>query len=579
MKAYKYILAVIGSCIAFSCTDLSENLYDQVDSNNYYNTEMDVIRAVFRPFEHAYWSVQPRHVLQELTADQVATWKKDDWWEDGGKWSRLHYHNWTIEEEYFKTEWEACFQGIMQCNYIMDDLTTLDCESLGMTQEKFDALASQCRTLRAWFYLRLLDEFRNVPLAVSSDVTKNTDTNVSPQTLFDFIETERLEGIDLLPVKTGADGNGLDQGQWTKAAAAALLVRLYLNAEVYVGTPRYDDCAYYAKAIINREYGSYDIEATWDKVFDWDNENSKEILFGFPSSKGFIHYVYAGDTFWWTVPARQVSYYFDDVKAMSVNGDHNCKYRLAPSLAPDGKPYTTTLGRPVAKMKEYPEDYRLKMYRNLGNSTREGMMLYGYLEYTENGVTKKVSSPEGGYDLYLRDAVAQFKDTPPEEAPSSLVSDMLHGDHNSGWGYVKYPFYTDEDEGQLEADWVEIRLPEIYYSLAECELRSGNVSEAGKLLNYVRKRNYPTEVVDQYLYQPEGPVVLDEQELLDEWGREFLAEGRRRTDLIRFGVFGGGDWWDKEADADAHTEIFPLHRDVLNANPKLQQNEGYPRPE
>ena len=579
MKAYKYILAVIGSCIAFSCTDLSENLYDQVDSNNYYNTEMDVIRAVFRPFEHAYWSVQPRHVLQELTADQVATWKKDDWWEDGGKWSRLHYHNWTIEEEYFKTEWEACFQGIMQCNYIMDDLTTLDCESLGMTQEKFDALASQCRTLRAWFYLRLLDEFRNVPLAVSSDVTKNTDTNVSPQTLFDFIESELLECIDLLPVKSGAAGNGLDQGQWTKAAAAALLVRLYLNAEVYVGTPRYDDCAYYAKAIINREYGSYDIEATWDKVFDWDNENSKEILFGFPSSKGFIHYVYAGDTFWWTVPARQVSYYFDDVKAMSVNGDHNCKYRLAPSLAPDGKPYTTTLGRPVAKMKEYPEDYRLKMYRNLGNSTREGMMLYGYLEYTENGVTKKVSSPEGGYDLYLRDAVGQFKSTPPEENPSNLVSDMLHGDHNSGWGYVKYPFYTDEDEGQLEADWVEIRLPEIYYSLAECELRSGNVSEAGKLLNYVRKRNYPTEVVDQYLYQPEGPVVLDEQELLDEWGREFLAEGRRRTDLIRFGVFGGGDWWDKEADADAHTEIFPLHRDVLNANPKLQQNEGYPRPE
>ena len=579
MKAYRYFLALLCSCTVFSCTNLDERLYDQVDSNNFYNTKTDIIRAVFRPFEHAYWSVQPRHVLQELTADQVATWKKDDWWEDGGKWSRLHYHNWTIEEECFKTEWEACFQGIMQCNYVMDDLSTLNCESLGMTQEKFDALASQCRTLRAWFYLRLLDEFRNVPLAVSSDVTKNTDTNVSPQTLFDFIESELLECIDLLPVKSGAAGNGLDQGQWTKAAAAALLVRLYLNAEVYVGSPRYDDCAYYAKAIINREYGSYDIEDTWDKVFDWDNENSKEILFGFPSSKGYVHYVYAGDTFWWTVPARQVSYYFDDVKAMSVNGDHNCKYRLAPSLAPDGKPYTTTLGRPVAKMKKYPEDYRLKMYRNLGNSTREGMMLYGYLEYTESGVTKKVSSPEGGYDLYLRDAVGQFKSTPPEENPSNLVSDMLHGDHNSGWGYVKYPFYTDEDEGQLEADWVEIRLPEIYYSLAECELRSGNVSEAGKLLNYVRKRNYPAEVVEEYMYQPDGPVVLDEQELLDEWGREFLAEGRRRTDLIRFGVFGGGDWWDKEADADKHTEIFPLHRDVLNANPKLQQNEGYPRPE
>ena len=219
------------------------------------------------------------------------------------------------------------------------------------------------------------------------------------------------------------------------------------------------------------------------------------------------------------------------------------------------------------------------MYKNLGNSTREGMMLFGYLEYTDGGAVKRVTSPEGGYDLYLRDAVAQFKGAAPEETPSGLVSDMLHGDHNSGWGYVKYPFYTDEDEGQLEADWVEIRLPEIYYSLAECELRGGNPSEAARLLNYVRKRNYPADAVEDYLYAPEGSVILDETEMLDEWGREFLAEGRRRTDLIRFGAFCGGDWWDKTADQDKHFEIFPLHRDVLNANPKLNQNEGYPRPE
>ena len=80
----------------------------------------------------------------------------------------------------------------MQCNYVMDDLANLDCKALGMTQERFDALASQCRTLRAWFYLRLLDEFRNVPLAVSSDVTKNSESNVSPEELFSFIESELL---------------------------------------------------------------------------------------------------------------------------------------------------------------------------------------------------------------------------------------------------------------------------------------------------------------------------------------------------------------------------------------------------
>ena len=579
MKLKNILLIGLLSIPVTACTDLSETLYDQVGSENYYNSQMDIIRAVYRPFEHAYYSVQSRQVIQELSSDQISTWKKDDWWEDGGRWSRLHYHTWTIEEELFKTEWETCFQGIMQCNYVMDDLAILDPAKFNLTKADFDALVCQCRTLRAWFYLRLLDEFRNVPLAVSSDVAKNSESNVSPEKMFAFIESELADCVSKLPIKTGAAGNGVNQGQWNKASAAALLVRLYLNAKVYIGNEKYTECAAIARKILSGEYGVYSVDLTWDKPFDWNNENSPEILFGFPSSKGYNHYVYSGDTFWWTVPARQVSDYFDDNGAWASTGDHNCKYRLTPSLSPDGKPYNTELGCTVAKFQKYPSDFRLLKYRNLGNSTREGMMLFGYLEYTKNGKTMCVPSPEGGYNLYLRDAVASFKNTPPDEAPADMTSDMLHGDHNSGWAYVKYPLYSDNDEGQLEADWAEIRLPEIYYSLAECEFRSGNIIEAAKLLNEVRKRNYPVEDLAQYLYQPDGSTSLTEQELLDEWGREFLSESRRRTDLVRFGKFCTGKWWDKQPDADRHTEIFPLHRDVLNANPNLKQNEGYPKPE
>ena len=36
-------------------------------------------------------------------------------------------------------------------------------------------------------------------------------------------------------------GNGIAQGQWTKAGAAALLVRLYLNAEKWTGTSKYTE--------------------------------------------------------------------------------------------------------------------------------------------------------------------------------------------------------------------------------------------------------------------------------------------------------------------------------------------------
>ena len=42
--------------------------------------------------------------------------------------------------------------------------------------------------------------------------------------------------------------------------------------------------------------------------------------------------------------------------------------------------YKYDLGMPIQKFKKYPDDERLKLYRNLGNSKREGMFLYGYLE-------------------------------------------------------------------------------------------------------------------------------------------------------------------------------------------------------
>src|SRR5574344_248027 len=574
MKHYRIlIVAIIAAFCGVSCTNLDEKIYDQVSSDNYYNTKMDVIRAVYRPFEHAYWSVCSRQVIEELSGDLVATWKKDDWWEDGGRWSRLHYHTWTIDDEVIKTEWEGCFTGIMQCNYVIDDLNSLNPEKFGFTQDEFKGLIAQCRTLRAWFYIRLLGTYRNIPLAISRDVSKNSVGQVPPKDVFDFIEKEVTECIDLLPTKEGAAGNGLAEGQWNKASAAALLVRLYMNAKKWIGTDRYGDCEKYAQNILDGKYGTYSLGKTWDEVYDWNNENCPEVLFAFPSAKGYSHYVYSGDMYWWTVPARTIANYLGDTKA--GNGDHNCKYGLAPSLAPDGTPYTTELGRPVAKFKKYPEDYRLKLYRNLGNSKREGMMLFGYLEYQENGVTRKVVSPTGGYDLYLRDMVAQFGNLAPGKVPADQTSDMLHGDHSSGWRYCKYPLYSDDDEGQMESDYVEISLAEIYYSLAECKFRAGNVSGAAKLLNEVRKRNYPKSTWPEYLYAPDGAAKLTESELLDEWGREFISEGRRRTDLIRFNKFCTGYWWDKTPDKDSHTEILPLHRDVLSSNTALKQNPEY----
>lgn len=296
MKLLKYIAAASIAFTAMTgCTDLDETLYNQVGSGNYYNTKNDVIRAVFRPFEHAFWSIQSRHVLNELSADQLITPTRDGWWDDSGKWRKLHHHEWNVEDGGdAQTEWNGCFQGIVQCNYVIEDLAKLSPEKFGFSQVEFDNLAAQCRALRAWFYIRLLDAFRNVPLAVDyTDVSLQSQAD--PKDVFDFIESELKDCLTLLTRKDALGTNAPIQGQWTQAGAAALLVRLYLNAEVYVGEDRYDDCAKMAQAILDGTYGAYAVADRWDAPFDWDNDNCDEVIFGFPADQGYTFWQYQGD--------------------------------------------------------------------------------------------------------------------------------------------------------------------------------------------------------------------------------------------------------------------------------------------
>lgn len=578
MNIFKPTVAAIAAVAALSlgsCTDLDENLYDQVGSENYYNTKNDVIRAVFRPFEHAFWSIGSRHVLNELTADQLITPTRDGWWNDGGKWERLHYHTWTVDDlGEAQTEWNGCFQGIMQCNLVIEDLNRFKPESFGFTEAEFNNLRGQCRALRAWFYIRLLDAFRNVPL-VTTYSERPSNPQAEPKEVFDFIESELKDCTSLLVRKVGLGNNATIQGQWTQAAAAALLVRLYLNAEVYVGEDHYKDCETYAQAILDGQYVDYALADRWDAAFDWDNDTCDEVIFGFPGSRGYTHWHYDGDTYGWTVPAKAADF-FNDTKS---GVGHNTKYAASPSYDLDGNLYDYELGMPIQNFRKYEGDERMKFYTNLGNSRREGMFLFGYLEYkdAETGETKRLRAPEQPYDLYLRDAVGRFQSLDPTRWPADKTSKLSTGDHNSGWHFVKYPFYDDNDPNQLASDYTEIRLPEVIYSLAEAKMRQGDRTSAAKLLNSVRKRNYPADKLDDVLYSPEGKVRFDEKEMLDEWGREFFAESRRRIDLIRFGKFNTGRWWDKTPDADDHTALFPITRTILNSNPNLVQNPGYGR--
>jgi hypothetical protein len=572
---YICLMAMMLLMITEGCTKLDEHVYDKVDASAFLTRRDDVIRDFLRPFEHGYWSIQGNDIfaVNEDCTDEFATVNRQGDWQNGNYFLRMHYHTWTITDAFASGAWEAFYQGIVYSTNSLQDMESItDPAKLNVTPAELADFKAELRTMRCWFTLRAFDFYRNIELITDVKTTTTGSKQSTPQETFNFIESELKAAIPDLPTRDSLGANGI--GRWTKAGAAALLVRLYLNSKVYTGVDRFADCATVCQDIISGKYGSYSLDTRWDAPFDYTNSTlNSETIFGFPGTLARTHWQYDAGMYFWgmTYDAAPLYCGFTDF------GQANPKYALQPGRDVDSVEYSFQLGKPFVKFQRYPDDLRLKKYKNLGNSTREGMFLFGYLPYQHNvnGVTETdtVHGNKGNYPLFIRDQVGMFLDAKPGTKITDKESDMNHADHNSGVFMLKYPIYPTPDPNRITSAYAEIRLSEIYYSLAECKYRAGDKAGAAALLNAVRKRNYPAN--SPSLYSADGSQLTD-QEMLDEWGREFLGENRRRTDLIRWGVFNTGTWWDKQPDADNHTAIFPIGHDVLGANPLLKQNPGYP---
>ena len=72
-------------------------------------------------------------------------------------------------------------------------------------------------------------------------------------------------------------------GRMTQAGGYAMLVELYLNAEVWTGTPRWDDCIAAADKLITSQAGGQNgtmqLDANIEDQFKPTNDLSKEVIF------------------------------------------------------------------------------------------------------------------------------------------------------------------------------------------------------------------------------------------------------------------------------------------------------------
>ena len=552
-----FYLVLLLSVVVPSCTNLEEEAFDVLPADRYYQDKNSIIAAVTRVYEHSHWNAWEgdRWNLQELTADHFVWTQKGKHGYDGGDWIRLHGHAWNADQGQINGGWAGPYQGIGQVNAILKDITALDYAKFSLTDAEKVQHQSELRTLRAWFYTFLIDFFRNVPIAEDTETIKGQST---PQEVFAYIENELKEALPGLP-KNGRAGR-FDQG-----GAAALLVRIYLNAEKWTGTARYTDAARVAQEIINGQYGTYSLDPDYRGPFrsGVGGYRSPENIFEFPHARNNLEMTYFYNAF-----MHYQARYFLDNDWGGWNGIH-----LQPSRDLEGNLYSYELGGPYERFAD--GDKRKQQFRTTGKGGQyEGFFLVGEQKkfnaaqgfgYTNDPILG--TEEWSGKPLVFVDQVGRFSEgLAAAQAKGSQVST---GEENSGVRFIKFP-WLPMSEGLFQANSVpEIRLAEVYYALAEVRYRAGDKVTAAQLLDAVRQRNFPEELWPANSYVNNLSKLTD-TEFINELGREFLGERRRRTDLVRWNRFGD-EWWDKPRDATDRS-VFPIPVRQLNANPLLKQN-------
>jgi len=127
----------------------------------------------------------------------------------------------------------------------------------------------------------------------------------------------------------------------------------------------------------------------------------------------------------------------------------------------------------------------------------------------------------------------------------------------------------------VDIDFPMFRLADIYLMYSECAVRTGqNISDGVGYFNFVRERAYGNSSMNI--------STLNLQDILDERARELYGEGHRRSDLIRFGQFTGGDYlWPFKgneqfgASTSSHYNLYPIPSSDVLSNQNLVQNPGY----
>lgn len=452
-------------------------------------------------------------------------------WQENQDIPQLTSISWSPSSQ--RTEWVYVRLGydITQYNFFLDQTESMtDAETLRQRAE--------IRFLRALHYWYFLDLFGKAPFKEHF----NNDLPVEKKgtELYTYIQNElnEIEG-DMYEPRQAPFGRA------DKAANWLLRARLYLNAGVYTGQTDYAKAEEYASKVIG---SAYKLCTNYSELFMADNdenENAMQEIILPIRQDGVKTRNYGGSTY--LVCGTRVA----GMPRMGTTNGWSCIFARAAMVQ---KFFSNLDDVPMLRADvEIPKG--LDTDEQIDDFDAEhGIRTEDMIKAAGDDRALLYSGVGGGRRKIHTDAISGFTDG---------LSIVKWQNYRSDGKPVSHATYPDTDIPLF-------RLAEAYLTRAEAIFRQGG--DATGDINKLRKRANCTRKVQ----------TVTEQELIDEWAREFYLEGRRRSDLVRFGMFTTNKYlWDWKGGAMNGTSVasyynkYPIPVSDINNNRNMSQNEGY----
>lgn len=604
-------------------TDVSKNM-DQVFADIYLNFATFGANgdSPVKDFDGAMAAFQRAiFTAEEMPTDEAC------WLWDPEKFGQINYGFVTPDVPCVFGFYSRLIINITLCNDFIQSVNDgkFDLDEAG--QKRAQEYVRQARILRGACYFYMLSFYENPPYA-----DETTPVGAQPSQP-GRAEVYRLVTADLEDVVASYNNdNSTYYGFVGLDAAQSILAKIYLNAEVFSGTPDYAKCYQHSKAVIDRlgkggKYGN-GLAPTYASLFGCNNQMYvvgnggspvNEIIWTIPASK----YVDNGN-----VVENLTSWSGSTFMIAAWNGSNGVETTVAcPTMDPaySGKKgedliFTDADGTRhiyvyISDKDKY--DKALKDYDSVKSDNKTAWktvveelvadVAYSFDPAAKGYITGQwFNATEGWKCMVARKSFVRkfdWNDVEMSQSNDSRVgfwqtsshgftaeNTSLVGDDWGSNGYIamKYTNWAYDQNGEIDyaasalvpmtacygGDYAALRLAEVYLMAAEAILQGGGGSQAEALqyVNNVRQRAYGDN------YTPWTSLSMSE--LQEERCRELYQENTRRTDLIRWNKWCTGYTWEWKGGLSSgtnlpeYTKSYPIPTRVMTSS-SLKQMTGY----